>query len=145
MTMVSSSTSIFGRGWRPAAAPRGDWLRTEARKQKPSPAHLDVPPDQPLRRLYDTFNRTPIGLLSGGGATNLKFRVSHGSERSPDSGSARRELSNSGLASQVGTQKCDFTSNFGGGTTAGGHQSAPGSGQAGTSVLQKHYREPLYR
>jgi hypothetical protein len=42
------------------------------------------------------------------GAKNRKFRVSRGSERSPDSDSAHRELSNGGVASKFGTQKRDF-------------------------------------
>ena len=52
-------------------------------------------------------------------AKHRKCRVSRGGKRSPDSESARRELSKSGLASQCGPQKCDFASNSGGGTTAG--------------------------
>jgi hypothetical protein len=47
------------------------------------------------------------------------FRVSRGSEWSPDSESARRELSNSGLASNSGPQKYDCVSNSDGGTTTG--------------------------
>ena len=52
-------------------------------------------------------------------AKNRKCRISRGGKRSPDSESARRELSKSGLASHVGPQKCDFASNSGGGTTTG--------------------------
>jgi hypothetical protein len=53
------------------------------------------------------------------GAKKRKFRVSHAEKPSPDSESARRELSKSGVAFHVGPQKCDVTSESGGGTTVG--------------------------
>ena len=43
-------------------------------------------------------------------ANNREFRIPRGGKRSPDSASARRELSKSGFASHVGLLKCDFTS-----------------------------------
>jgi hypothetical protein len=49
-------------------------------------------------------------------ANHRTRRVSRGGTRSPDSESARRELSKSGLASHSCPQTCDFTSNSGGGT-----------------------------
>ena len=52
-------------------------------------------------------------------AKHRNFRVPRGGKRSPDSDSALRELSKSGLASDCGPQKCDFARNSGGGTTAG--------------------------
>jgi hypothetical protein len=52
-------------------------------------------------------------------AKHRQIRVSRGGTRSPDSESARRELSKSGLASHFDLQNCDFASNSGGGTTAG--------------------------
>jgi hypothetical protein len=52
-------------------------------------------------------------------ANNRHFRTSRGGKRSPDSESECRELSKSGLASHFGPRTCDFTSNSGGGTTAG--------------------------
>jgi hypothetical protein len=52
-------------------------------------------------------------------ATRLNFRVSCAGQRSPDSESARRELSKSGLACHVGPQACTFTSHSGGGSTVG--------------------------
>jgi hypothetical protein len=55
------------------------------------------------------FNRAPIGPNS---STNIEqSKMSHaprGRERSPDSGSARRELSNSDLGSELSPHICDF-------------------------------------
>jgi hypothetical protein len=70
-----------------------------------------------------------------------KKGVSRGSEWNLDLESPRRELSKSGLAFHVGPHTCDFRVNSCGAPRRG-HQSAHGYGQAGTSVLQKHYREP---
>jgi hypothetical protein len=57
---------------------------------------------------------TMVRKASLGGATNRTFRVSRGSERSPDSESVRRELSTSGLGSKFDPHKCDFTGRGGG-------------------------------
>jgi hypothetical protein len=46
-------------------------------------------------------------------ATNRKHRIPCGGKRNPDSESARRELSKSGIASHFGTQKIEFKSNSG--------------------------------
>jgi hypothetical protein len=59
-----------------------------------------------LRRLQYGSHRDPTG--SGGGAKNRKFRIPRGHERSPDSGSARREFSNGGVVSKLDPQKRDF-------------------------------------
>jgi hypothetical protein len=74
-------------------------------------------------------------------AKKRKCRVSRGGKRSPDSESVRQELSKSGLASHLGSQKRDVTSNSGEGAPRRGHQRAPGPGQTGSSVLQNKYRE----
>jgi hypothetical protein len=59
-------------------------------------------------------------------AKNPKYRVPRGGKRSPDSESARRELSKSVLASHVGPQKRDVMSNSGGGHHGGGTNVHPG-------------------
>jgi hypothetical protein len=74
-------------------------------------------------------------------AKHRQIRVPHGGKRSPDSEPPRRELSKSGLNSNV-----VHTNVISRATPEGaprrGHQSAPRSGQAGSSMLQKNCREP---
>jgi hypothetical protein len=65
-----------------------------------------------------------------------KYRVPRGGKRSPDSESAHRELSKSCIGSYFGPQTFDFTSSNGGGPRLG-HQSAPGSGHAGSSCYRR--------
>ena len=74
------------------------------------------------------------------GAKGRKCRIPCGGKRSPDSESACRELSKSGLASHVGPHTCSLTSNSGGGTTAGGTKVDPGPAKAPkwTRVRPRH-------
>jgi hypothetical protein len=77
---------------------------------------LQNDPEQHQREVKHRANRTSHGSECvmhpprGGGATNRKFDVSRGSEWSPDSESALRELSKSGLASHFAPRTCDFAS-----------------------------------
>jgi hypothetical protein len=82
------------------------WAKAERHRCKITPNSLP-----------ERFTTTSIGSLQGscgGDGKNRKYRVSCGGKRSPESESARRELSKSGLASHFGTQKCDFTGRGGG-------------------------------
>jgi hypothetical protein len=75
-------------------------------------------------------------------ATTRKHRVSHAGKRSPDSESARRELSKSCLACHCDPQTCDFTSNSGGGTTRGTNV-APGPAKAQPVYHRSIIENPL--
>jgi hypothetical protein len=68
-----------------------------------------------------------------------KCRVTRGGKRSPDSESARRELSKSGLA-YFGSRKSDFASDSGRGTTAGAPTRTrvrPNQNQCATETLSR--------
>jgi hypothetical protein len=68
-------------------------------------------------------------------------RVPRGGKRSPDSDFVRTLLRKSCLDSHCGPQNIDFTSNSGGGTSAGGTIVHPGPATP-DSVYYRHYREP---
>jgi hypothetical protein len=73
-------------------------------------------------------------------AKHQKFRAPHGGKPSPDSESARKALQTSGLGSHIGPQTCDFTSNSGGGTTAGAPTHArvrPSRNQCTTETISR--------
>jgi hypothetical protein len=69
-------------------------------------------------------------------AKHRTFSVPHGVEWSPDSNSARTLLQKSGLDAEFGSRKFDFTSNSGGGTTAG----APTPTRASPGPLRMVFR-----
>jgi hypothetical protein len=76
-------------------------------------------------------------------ANDQKCRIPRGGERSPDSESARRQLSKPGTASYVGQQKCVFLGNSGGGTTAGGTNVHPGPAKPQPVYYKSIIENPL--
>jgi hypothetical protein len=92
------------------------------------------------RALHDAFNRLPIGSYSRGGG---KSTISHPVRRETEPGFA--ESSRNQVSLHILVHKNAISSATPVGAPRRAHQRAPGSGQAGFSVLQKHYREPPHR